>query len=42
MVTAQEDLIKACQNAFQYFEGVVAAIVPDNLKAAVKTSDRNE
>ena len=38
----KEDLIKACQNAFQYFEGVVAAIVPDNLKAAVKTSDRNE
>ena len=38
----KEDLIKACQNAFHYFEGVVAAIVPDNLKAAVKTSDRNE
>ena len=38
----KEDLIKACQNAFQYFGGVVAAIVPDNLKAAVKTSDRNE
>lgn len=38
----KEDLIKACQNAFEYFGGVTAAIVPDNLKAAVKTSDRNE
>lgn len=38
----KEDLIKACQNAFQYFEGVTAAIVPDNLKAAVTMSDRNE
>ena len=38
----KEDLIKACQNAFGYFGGVTAAIVPDNLKAAVKTSDRNE
>lgn len=38
----KEDLIKACQNAFEYFEGVTAAIVPDNLKAAVTTSDRNE
>ena len=38
----KEDLIKACQNAFHYFEGVVAAIVPDNLKAAVTRSDRNE
>ena len=31
----KEDLIKACENAMQYFEGVPAAIVPDNLKAAV-------
>lgn len=38
----KEDLIKACQNAFEYFGGVTAAIVPDNLRAAVKTSDRNE
>ena len=38
----KEDLIKACQNAFEYFGGVTAAIVPDNLKAAVKTSARNE
>ena len=38
----KEDLIKGCQNAFLYFEGVTAAIVPDNLKAAVTKSDRNE
>jgi transposase len=38
----KEDLIKGCQNAFHYFEGVTAAIVPDNLKAAVTMSDRNE
>lgn len=38
----KEDLIKVCQNAFEYFEGVTAAIVPDNLKAAVSRSDRNE
>lgn len=38
----KEDLIKACQNAFEYFGGVTATIVPDNLKAAVKASDRNE
>ena len=33
---------KACENAIQYFEGVPAAIVPDNLKAAVTRNDRNE
>ena len=38
----KEDLIKACENAMQYFEGVPAAIVPDNLRAAVARSDRNE
>lgn len=38
----KEDLIRAWQNAFLYFEGVTAAIVPDNLKAAVTRSDRNE
>ena len=38
----KEDLIKACENAMRYFEGVPAAIVPDNLKAAVTRSDRNE
>lgn len=38
----KEDLIKDCENAMHYFEGVPAAIVPDNLKAAVTRSDRNE
>lgn len=33
----KEDLIKACENAIQYFEGVPAAIVPDNLKAGRHT-----
>lgn len=38
----KEDLIRGCENAMWYFEGVPAAIVPDNLKAAVTRSDRNE
>ena len=38
----KEDLIKGCENVMQYFEGVPAAIVPDNLKATVTRSDRNE
>lgn len=38
----KEDLVRACQNALLYFDGVPAAIVPDNLKAAVTRSDRNE
>lgn len=38
----KEDLIRGCENAMCYFEGVPAAIVPDNLKAAVTRSDRNE
>ncbi|WP_373843860.1 IS21 family transposase [Bacteroides heparinolyticus] len=38
----KEDLIRGCENAMYYFEGVPAAIVPDNLKAAVTRSDRNE
>ena len=35
----KEDLIKGCENAMLYFEGAPAAIVPDNLKAAVTRSD---
>lgn len=35
-------LIPACENALRFFGGVPAAIVPDNLKAAVTRSDRNE
>ena len=38
----KEDLIKGCEDAMLYFEGAPAAIVPDNLKAAVTRSDRNE
>ena len=38
----KEDLITACENALHYFGGVPMAIVPDNLKAAVTKSDRNE
>lgn len=38
----KEDLIKGCENALHYFEGVPAAIVLDNLKAAVTRSDRDK
>ena len=38
----KEDLISACENALHFFGGVPMAIVPDNLKAAVTRSDRNE
>ena len=38
----KEDLVKACENALHYFEGVPAAIVPDNLKSAVTKSSRYE
>lgn len=37
-----EDFIEALQNALRYFGGVPAAIVPDNLKAAVIRADRYE
>ena len=38
----KEDLIAACENALHFFGGAPMAIVPDNLKAAVTKSDRNE
>lgn len=38
----KEDLIVACENALRFFGGAPMAIVPDNLKAAVTRSDRNE
>ena len=38
----KEDLIVACENALRFFGGAPLAIVPDNLKAAVTRSDRNE
>lgn len=39
---SKEDLILACENAFHYIGGVPAAVVPDNLKAAVTKSNRYE
>jgi transposase len=38
----KEDFIAACENALHYYGGVPAAIVPDNLKAAVIKSSRYE
>jgi transposase len=38
----KEDLIRACENALQFFGGVPSAIVPDNLKAAVTKSSKYE
>lgn len=37
-----EELILACENALHFFGGAPAAIVPDNLKAAVIKSSRYE
>lgn len=38
----KEDLIKSVENALQFYGGVPAAIVPDNLKSAVKKSNKFE
>lgn len=38
----KEDFIAACENTLHYIGGVPAAIVPDNLKAAVTKSNRYE
>lgn len=38
----KEDFILSTENALHYFKGVPAAIVPDNLKSAVKKSNRYE
>lgn len=38
----KEDFIASLENALHYFDGVPAAIVPDNLKSAVTKSDRFE
>jgi transposase len=38
----KEDLIKVCENALHYFEGVPSVIVPDNLKSAVTKSSKYE
>jgi transposase len=38
----KEDFIAACQRALHFFGGVPEAIVPDNLKSAVKKASRYE
>lgn len=38
----RQDFIGACENALQYYGGVPAAIVPDNLKSAVARSSKYE
>jgi transposase len=38
----KEELVQGCENAFHYFGGVTAAIVPDNLKSAVTKSSKYE
>jgi transposase len=42
MSQQKEDFISACENTLHYIGGVPAAIVPDNLKAAVTKSSRYE
>lgn len=42
MSQQKEDLIAACENALHYYQGVPAAIVPDNLKSAVTQSSKYE
>ena len=42
MTQQKEDFIAACENTMHFIGGVPAAIVPDNLKAAVTKSSRYE
>lgn len=42
MTQQKEDFIGACEGALYYYGGVPAAIVPDNLKSAVKKSSKYE
>jgi transposase len=42
MSQQKEDFIGACENSLHYFGGVPLAIVPDNLKSAVKKSSKYE
>ncbi len=42
MTQRKEDFIPACENALHFFQGVPAAIVPDNLRSAVTKSDKYE
>jgi len=38
----KEDLIRVCENALHYFEGVPRVIVPDNLRSAVSKGSKYE
>jgi len=42
MTQQKEDLIAVCENTLHYYQGVPAAIVPDNLKSAVTQSSKYE
>lgn len=42
MSQRKEDLIRACENSLLFYGGTPLAIVPDNLKAAIKKSSRYE
>lgn len=42
MSQRKEDFIRCCENALHFYGGAPAAIVPDNLKAAVKKASRYE
>ncbi|MBS1606926.1 MAG: IS21 family transposase [Bacteroidetes bacterium] len=42
MSQQKEDLIAGCENSLHYYQGVPAAIVPDNLKSAVTRSSKYE
>lgn len=42
MTQQKEDFIAACEGALYYYNGVPAAIVPDNLKSAVTKSSKYE
>ncbi len=42
MTQQKEDFIAACEGALHYYNGVPAAIVPDNLKSAVTKSSKYE
>jgi transposase len=42
MTQQKEDLVVVCENTLYYYQGVPAAIVPDNLKSAVTQSSKYE
>src|SRR5580658_4383118 len=42
MTQQKEDFVAACENTLHYYQGVPAAIVPDNLKSAVTQSSKYE